>query len=86
MMKLVGGTVGWKDKTFIVQGFGKVGLHTSDLFCKEGAKLIGIQEIDVSIFNPDGMDLKVSCRRVIDHFEKKKNYNYKNYKAFDLFM
>ena len=48
--------VGLKDKTLIVQGFGNVGYWASKYFIEEGARLIGVAEIDGSIYNPEGID------------------------------
>ncbi|XP_022911092.2 glutamate dehydrogenase, mitochondrial-like [Onthophagus taurus] len=55
-MKLAGLSVGWKDKTFIIQGFGNVGLHTSRYLTGAGAKCIGIMEVDGSIISPQGIN------------------------------
>lgn len=57
-MGMVGLKPGWKDKTYIVQGFGNVGYHAARYFNKEGAKLIGVAEHDVGIYNESGIDHK----------------------------
>ncbi|XP_054083489.1 glutamate dehydrogenase, mitochondrial-like [Zeugodacus cucurbitae] len=58
-MDLLGWKTGWKDKTVIVQRFGNVGSHASVFVVEAGAKLIGVQEFDVSLVNENGIDPKV---------------------------
>lgn len=59
-MKLLGLEHGWKDKTVICQGFGNVGSYASEFVVEAGAKLIGVEEIDASLYNEDGINPIVS--------------------------
>lgn len=55
-MSMVGLPTGWKDKTFIVQGYGNVGSYTSRYLVKAGARLLGVIEADGSLISKDGID------------------------------
>ena len=45
-----------KGKKFILQGFGNVGYWLAKFFVQEGAILIGVAEVDGSIYHPQGIN------------------------------
>lgn len=48
----------FKRISFLLQGFGNVGLHSMRYLHRYGAKCVGIAEIDGNIWNPNGIDPK----------------------------
>ncbi len=57
-MDRVGLSTGIDGKTFIVQGLGNVGYHASKYMTEAGAKLVGVAEIEGSIYDENGIDLE----------------------------
>jgi glutamate dehydrogenase (NAD(P)+) len=57
-MKELGLELGIEGKTFVVQGLGNVGYHSAKYMSEAGAKLVGVAEIEGSIYDPNGIDLE----------------------------
>jgi len=62
-MKSLGLDTGLSGKRFIIQGLGNVGFHAAKYLVEAGADLIGISEIEGSVYDPDGIDLEA----IIEH-------------------
>jgi len=48
---------GLEGKTFVIQGLGNVGYYAAKYMIEGGAKMIGVAEIEGSIYDSDGIDL-----------------------------
>lgn len=57
-MEELGLEKGIEGKTFVVQGLGNVGYHSAKYMTEAGAKLVGVAEIEGSIYDPAGIDLE----------------------------
>lgn len=64
----LGVTPGLKGKRFILQGFGNVGYWLAKFFVEYGAVLVGVSEVDGSIYNPEGI-----CPETLLKFKKERN-------------
>jgi glutamate dehydrogenase (NAD(P)+) len=56
-MKELGLNHGIEGKTFVIQGLGNVGYHAALYMIEAGAKMVGVAEIDGSIYSEKGIDL-----------------------------
>jgi len=56
-MKSLGLDPGLEGKTFVIQGLGNVGYHAAKYMTEGGAKMVGVAELEGSIYDPNGIDL-----------------------------
>jgi glutamate dehydrogenase/leucine dehydrogenase len=49
------------------KGFGNVGMHASRYLHRQGARLVGVMEVDVSLYNPSGMHPKQLEEYKLEH-------------------
>ena len=64
-MEDLGLEAGLEGKTFVIQGLGNVGYHTAQNMIQGGAILVGVAEIEGSIYDAEGIDLE----RLMQHRE-----------------
>jgi glutamate dehydrogenase (NAD(P)+) len=57
-MRSLGLERGVENKSFIIQGLGKVGSTSAKFLARAGARLVGVAEIEGSIYNSKGIDLE----------------------------
>ncbi len=57
-MKELGLKPGLEGKTFVIQGLGNVGYYAAKYMIEGGAKLVGVAEIEGSIYDANGIDLE----------------------------
>lgn len=57
-MKDLGLEPGIEGKSFVIQGLGNVGYYAAKYMSEGGAKLVGVAEIEGSIYDADGIDLE----------------------------
>jgi glutamate dehydrogenase (NAD(P)+) len=55
------------DQRVSIQGFGAVGAHTARLLAELGAKVVAVNNKDVLLSNPDGLDVPVLFANRLDH-------------------
>ena len=57
-MEELGLSAGLEGKTFVIQGLGNVGYYAAKYMIEGGAKMVGVAEIEGSIYDADGIDLE----------------------------
>jgi glutamate dehydrogenase (NAD(P)+) len=56
-----------RGKTFLLQGFGKVGSAVAVLLAQMGCRPLAINDVDGTIYNPDGIDIDALMRYVFEN-------------------
>jgi len=56
-----------RGKTFLLQGFGKLGSAVAELLTQMGCRPIAINDVDGTIFNPNGIDIDLLTRFVYEN-------------------
>ncbi|MCC5830296.1 MAG: Glu/Leu/Phe/Val dehydrogenase [Phycisphaeraceae bacterium] len=62
-MAALGLEPGVKDKSFIVQGLGNVGVPAAQALSEAGGRIVALAEFEGAVHHPDGLDV----RKVLDH-------------------
>ncbi len=62
------------DVTMAVQGFGNVGSVGALLMHREGAKIVGIGDINGCFYNPEGLDVEAAYKYANEHGRSLKGY------------
>ncbi len=57
-MRALGLGTGLAGKTVVVQGLGNVGYHSARFFQADGAKLVGLAEVEGAVYSERGLDLE----------------------------
>ncbi|OGJ51858.1 hypothetical protein A2335_00215, partial [Candidatus Peregrinibacteria bacterium RIFOXYB2_FULL_32_7] len=60
-----------KDPTFVIQGFGNVGMNLAEILHTKGFKILAVSDVYGGIYSSKGLDI----RSVIDYFQKNKTLN-----------
>lgn len=60
-------TPGLEGKRVILQGLGNVGSHAGRELSEQGARIVGIAEIDAGLYDPNGLDLEDVARHHREH-------------------
>ncbi|CAB0004570.1 unnamed protein product [Nesidiocoris tenuis] len=69
-------------KTVIIQGFGNVGASSAKYFCQLGAKIIGVQEYNVSYYDPNGLKVDEMIEYQTEHKTLKGYQGAKEFQPF----